>query len=180
MIANVPLMLIVLMFLLTLLGGAIGYCIALLMVKKSVQRALHAHRLEEDRLISIVKDKQAADDNIFAPSDFAHLGIMAEQTVTAEPAPAVENGNRAEHSSNNNDGDLRVSQPPILSQRIGSIANEKHPRYSTVNRLSLDFANSRSAELDIPVIAESELPDEVDALDFRYPRFRDGGVKEGA
>lgn len=180
MIANAPLMLIVLMVLLTLLGGAIGYCIALLKVKKSVQKAIHAFRLEQDRLILAAEQKRVVDDNIFSPADFMQPGVIADQRVTAKPALLTRNAARNANPYDDGDKDLRVSQPHVLSQRIGSFAHEKNPQYSTVTRLSLDFANATPTELDIPAIAESELPDDVDELDFKHPRLRGSGVKEGA
>lgn len=174
MIADVPPILIVLMVLLTLLGGAMGYCIALLVVKKSVRKAIHSFRLEHDRLI-FEAQRRLTDEDIFEPSDLLQSDLRADKVISHNRTEATELGR---HGGANED--TRVSQPQIMSHPDLNTETRKDPQYSTVSKMSLDFANTKSSDIDIPAIAESELPKEVEGLDFTPPHRHGKRVIEGA
>lgn len=223
MIADSPRTLLLLLGVLTVLGAVIGYCLALIFVKRTARKVIETSRLEltQERR-AVESDLQAARDSISKLRSSAH-GESGDDRSSTDREKALESHTQSQAQriqdleaqlASEEDKQLRLRRDfasyksnksrelelaknsvgqwadtanlPTLSRKVDSVSGrpQSGPLSERValdtslrNRDELSFPLSR--EIDIPALAESELPDSVDELDFDVSGAPGSGEKVG-
>ena len=224
MIADFPTMLLVLLAVLTVLGAIIGYCVALIRVKRLARKVIDETRLELNR------EKSAAQSDLLAARNkidtlrasaqqlpVAKKSVMDREKVLQQhsqrqakriktlqaqltsleaqqakvqqdfanykinKASELELAREASASLSENEMlptlSRRVSPPSALHANAGDLLPPLER--STVElswRKHDELSNLLTPELDIPSLAESELSDSVDELEFDLTGAGGGGA----
>lgn len=226
MIAETPRILLGFLVATTVLGGIIGYCLALLYIKQRARRVVNKLRNE------LVVEKKAADADLQMARESievlrttldvqqetlskatqreqaleTHSQLQAQRIQSLEAQVASyedqqirlqrdfasykSNKNRElEVARNTTESWSKAGQLPILSRRIDEEEAEEElaptPLY-VKNRGGERKRGHRhgalsqplSRELDIPTLAESELPDSVEELDFELTDLPPGSASQ--
>lgn len=145
---------------------------------------------------------QASREREMAMGNHSQLQAQRIQTLEAQCAAYEEQQIRVQRDfatyKSNKKRELEVvrgsqepvsaeNEPPLLSRKADTAiqkdpADSADPTHATVavkaeaRKNSLDLSKPLSRELEIPALAESELPDSVDDLEFEMSDSDDGGV----
>ncbi len=189
MITEWPTKLLVLLAVLTLSGIVIGYCIALLRAKHSARKAIELVRLEltqERRAVesdlqmaknAIQKQRlSGSDDSSLSQPTGKHSDSQAAYIESLETQVAVLEDKQLRlqrdfasyKSTKTRQLELARSASPTLadSYDLPTLSRKVEPVAGSMRARRADLTLPLTSDLDIPSLAESELPDSVDALEF--------------
>lgn len=214
MIVDSPMSLLSSLVAVTLLGGVMGYCVALLRAKRRIRLAMHHMRSEliknqttaEGELLStqtlltnqrnsLAKATEQAQKALKREAALElHSQLQAQRIQTLESQVASyedqqirlkrdfasyksNKSRELELARNKPDAWSGINELPVLQKRIVETAAKRGSQPPTANtaRSGVSRVSTRnpsglssplSRELEIPSLAESELPDSVDDLEF--------------
>ena len=166
MIAEPSQKLIVLLAVLTLLGVVMGYCFALLVTKRKLQSVISAERARLEKEISINQsDLQLAQDSITVHrvSDNTSISVSDLAQAQTKRIRRLETQLR-ELQMAGTDGETHADTLtlPTLSRR----ANGQQSTRGIPVLKSGDTIQALSRDLEIPTLAESEVPDSEEDLEL--------------
>ncbi len=198
----------------TLLGGVMGYCVALLRNKRRTRLALHKMRSELAKSQTTAEGKLESTKTLLSNqrSSLAQTTEQAQKALKREAALELHSQLQAQRiqtlesqvasyedqqirlkrdfasyksnksrelelARNKPDAWSGINELPVLQKRIvepagrrGSQSHAPNAGKSAVSRVSprnpSGLSSPLSRELEIPSLAESELPDSVDDLEF--------------
>ena len=163
MIDRSPQLLVLLIAVLTLLGFVAGYCVASIRVRVAAREAIKsaedALKEDNDALIRRESVLQAHLQLQTKRSNRLESQLTAFKAQRSRPPCDSDDSSDATSEQESPGKKLAVEDLPTLSRRVGSAASSV-PEYSALQ----EYARAKplrplSSELEIPVLAESELPD---------------------
>lgn len=164
MIAETPKTLLILLAALTLLGALIGYCLALIIAKKQAKAVIDA----------VGEDFESSQSNMKA--ELASLQAKHERLTRDFASYKTSKHRELELARQSTGFDDSLDSVPTLRRRVegaqlqaGSDVARRvgaSSRGANNPKKSAPLSKRISRELEIPALAESELPESLDDLEF--------------